>query len=60
MFFRSIYGSSRIKDKDFIAKHMRDEIMKVGPKYVLQIIIDIAVVCKVAGMIIGLKFPSIH
>jgi len=37
MFLRSIDGSSEIKDKDFIAKHMRDVIMEIGPKNVVQL-----------------------
>jgi len=34
--------------------------MKVGPDNVVQIITDNAVVCKVAGMLIELEFPSIY
>jgi len=60
MFLRSIDGSGEIKDKDFIAKHMRDVIIEVGPKNVVQIITDIAVVCKAACMLIEEKFPSIY
>jgi len=60
MFLRSIDGSGEIKDKDFIAKHMRDVIIEVGPKNVVQIITDIAVVCKAGGMLIEAKFPSIY
>ena len=37
LFFRSIDGSSEIKDKDFIAKHMRDVIMEIGKKNVVQL-----------------------
>jgi len=43
-----------IKDKDFIAKHMRDVIMEVGPKNVVQIISNNATICKAACMIIEL------
>jgi len=38
MFLKSINASDEIKDKDFIARHMRDVIMEVGPDNVVQII----------------------
>ena len=60
MFLKAIDGSGETKDKDFIAKHMRDVIMEVGPKNVVQIITDNAAVCKVAGMIIESEFSSIY
>ncbi|XP_068504437.1 uncharacterized protein [Phaseolus vulgaris] len=60
MFLKSVDGSGEIKDKDFIAKHIRDVIMEVGPKNVVQIITDNASVCKAAGMLIELEFPSIY
>ena len=40
MFLKSVDGSGEIKDKDFIAKHIIDVIMEVGPKNVVQIITD--------------------
>jgi len=60
MFLRSIDGSGEIKDNDFITKHMRDVIMEAGPKTVVQIITDNAAVCKAAGMLIEVEFPSIY
>ncbi|XP_068498232.1 uncharacterized protein [Phaseolus vulgaris] len=48
MFLKSVDGSGEIKDKEFIAKHMRDVIMEVGHNNVVQIITDNAVVCKAA------------
>jgi len=60
MFLKSINASDEIKDKDFIARHMRDVIMEVRPNNVVQIITDNAVVCKAAGMLIELEFPSIY
>jgi len=60
MFLKSVDGSGEIKDKEFIAKHMRDVIMEVGHNNVVQIITDNAVVCKAAGMLIGYEFPSIY
>jgi len=60
MFLKSINASDEINDKDFIARHMRDVIMEVGPNNVVQIITDNAAVCKFAGMLIELEFPSIY
>jgi len=60
MFLKSINAFDEIKDKDFIARHMRDVIMEVGPNNVVQIITDNAAVCKAAGMLIELEFPSIY
>nr|XP_007132377.1 hypothetical protein PHAVU_011G089700g [Phaseolus vulgaris]ESW04371.1 hypothetical protein PHAVU_011G089700g [Phaseolus vulgaris] len=60
MFLKSIDWSGEIKDKEFIAKHMRDVIMEVGHNNVVQIIIDNAVVCKAADMLIESEFSSIY
>jgi len=60
MFLKSIDASDEIKDKDFMARHMRDIIMEVEPNNVVQIITDNAIVCKVAGILIELEFPSIY
>jgi len=60
MFLKSIDGSGEIKDKEFIAKHMRDVIMEVGHNNVEQIITDNAIVCKAASMLIESEFPSIY
>jgi len=60
MFLKSINASDEIKDKDFIARHMRDVVMEVGPDNVVQIITDNATVCKATGMLIELEFPSIY
>jgi len=60
MFLKSIDASDEIKDKDFIARHMRDVIVEVGSNNVVQIITDNAIVCKAAGMLIELEFPSIY
>jgi len=60
MFLKSINASDEIKDKDFIARHMRDVVIEVGPDNVVQIITDNAAVCKAAGMLIELEFPSIY
>ncbi|KAL5153357.1 hypothetical protein HKD37_19G052923 [Glycine soja] len=60
MFLKAIDCSNEIKDKDFIAKHMREVIMEVGHSNVVQIVIDNATVCKAAGLIIEAEFPSIY
>nr|XP_007144620.1 hypothetical protein PHAVU_007G170700g [Phaseolus vulgaris]ESW16614.1 hypothetical protein PHAVU_007G170700g [Phaseolus vulgaris] len=60
VFLKSINRYGEIKDKDFIAKHIRDVIMEVGQNNVVQIITDNADVCKAAGMLIELEFPSIY
>jgi len=39
---------------------MKDEITEVGPNNGIQIITDNVVVCKAAGMLIELEFPSIY
>jgi len=59
-FLKSLDESGKIKDKDFITKHMRDAIMKVGLRNVVQIVTINAFVCKVAGMLIELEFLSIY
>jgi len=60
MFLKSINAFDDIKDKDFITRHMRDVVMEVGPDNVVQIITNNAAICKAAGMLIELEFPSIY
>ncbi|RZC25650.1 hypothetical protein D0Y65_004374 [Glycine soja] len=50
MFLKAIDCSNEIKDKDFIAKHMREVIMEVAHSNVVQIVTDNAAVCKAAGL----------
>ncbi|KAL5172115.1 hypothetical protein HKD37_16G044935 [Glycine soja] len=50
MFLKAIDCSNEIKDKDFIAKLMREVIMEVGHSNVVQIVTDNAAVCKAAGL----------
>lgn len=59
MFLKAVNCSGDIKDKDFIAQHMKDAIMKVGSSNVVQIVTD-AVLCKTIGMIIENEFPTIY
>ena len=60
IFLKAIDCSNEIKDNDFIAKHMKEVIMEVGPSNIVQIVTDNAVVCKAAGLIIEAQFPSIY
>ena len=60
MFLKWVNASGDLKDKDFMARHMRDAIVEVGSNNVVQIITDNATVCKAAGMLIELEFPSIY
>jgi len=59
MFLKAIDCSNEIKDKDFIAKHMREVIMEVGHSNIVQIVMDNAAVCKAVGLIIEAEF-SFH
>ncbi|KAG4990910.1 hypothetical protein JHK87_024367 [Glycine soja] len=52
--------SNEIKEKDSIAKHMREVIMEVGPSNIVQIVMDNATIFKAAGLIIKAQFPSIY
>jgi len=60
MFLRSIDASDEIKNKDFVARHMRDVIIEVRPNNMVQIITDNVVVCKAASNVIELEFRSIY
>ena len=60
IFLKAIDCSNEIKDKDFIAKLMREVIMEVGHSNVVQIVTDNAAVCKATGLIIEVEFPSIY
>jgi len=59
MFLKAIDCSNEIKDKNFIAKHMREVIMEVGHSNV-QIVTDNVAVCKATSLIIKAEFPSIY
>ncbi|CAL5395559.1 unnamed protein product [Camellia sinensis] len=47
------------KDKYFISNLMKEVIMEVGPKNVVQVITDNAANCKAAGHLIEAQFPHI-
>ncbi|KAH1232510.1 hypothetical protein GmHk_09G025143 [Glycine max] len=60
MFLKAIDCSNEIKEKDSIAKHMREVIMEVGPSNIVQIVMDNATIFKAAGLIIKAQFPSLY
>jgi len=60
MFLKAVNCFGDIKDKDFIAQHIKDSIMEVGSSNVVQIVTNNAVVCKAACMIIENEFPVIY
>jgi len=60
MFLKSIDNFYEIKDTNFNAKHLRNAIIQVVPKNMVQIITDNADVCEAAGMLLQLELPSIY
>ncbi|XLS80088.1 hypothetical protein HN51_064313 [Arachis hypogaea] len=59
MFLKAVDCSDEIKDKDYVAKQIRDVIREVGLSNVVQIMTDNAPVCKAAGLLIEAEFPSV-
>ncbi|XP_057758219.1 uncharacterized protein LOC130978140 [Arachis stenosperma] len=59
MFLKAVDCSEEIKDKDYVAKQIRDVIREVGLSNVVQIGTDNAPVCKAAGLLIEAKFSSV-
>ncbi|XP_016178428.1 uncharacterized protein LOC107620835 [Arachis ipaensis] len=59
MFLKAVDCSDEIKDKDYVAKQIRDVIREVGLSNVVQIVTDNAPVCKAAGLLIEAEFPSV-
>ncbi|XP_057723564.1 uncharacterized protein LOC130939478 [Arachis stenosperma] len=59
MFFKAVDYSDEIKDKDYVAKQIRDVIREVGLSNVVQIVTDNAPVCKAAGLLIEAEFSSV-
>ncbi|XP_058729605.1 uncharacterized protein LOC131601743 [Vicia villosa] len=60
MFLKAVNCFNEVKDREFIAKCIRDVIMEVGPSNVVQVVTNNAPVCKAAGLIIEAEFPSIY
>ncbi|KAL1352817.1 hypothetical protein AAHE18_06G195400 [Arachis hypogaea] len=59
MFLKAVDCSDEIKEKDYVAKQIRDVIREVGLSNVVQIVTDNAPVCKAAGLLIEAEFPSV-
>ncbi|GFS43676.1 hypothetical protein Acr_00g0086400 [Actinidia rufa] len=59
MFLKAVDCSGETKDKHFIASLMKVVVIEVGPKNVVQIIMDNAPNCKAAGQIIETQYPNI-
>ncbi|XLU21034.1 hypothetical protein S245_057100, partial [Arachis hypogaea] len=59
MFLKAVDCSDEIRDKDYVAKQIRDVIREVGLSNVVQIVTDNAPVCKAAGLLIEAEFPSV-
>lgn len=59
MFLKAVDCSGETKDKHFIASLMKEVVIEVGPKNVVQIITDNAPNCKAAGQIIETQYPNI-
>ncbi|XLS75709.1 hypothetical protein HN51_032574, partial [Arachis hypogaea] len=59
MFLKAVDCSDEIKDKDYVAKQIRDVIREVGLSNVVQIVTDNAPVCKAAGLLIEAEFPYV-
>ncbi|XP_057491417.1 uncharacterized protein LOC130777166 [Actinidia eriantha] len=59
MFLKAVDCSGETKDKHFIASLMKEVVIEVGPKNVVQIITDNAPNYKAAGKIIETQYPNI-
>ncbi|GFS32012.1 hypothetical protein Acr_00g0020400 [Actinidia rufa] len=59
MFLKAVDCSGETKDKHFIASLMKEVVIEVGPKNVVQIITDNAPNCKAAGQISETQYPNI-
>ncbi|XP_016199314.1 uncharacterized protein LOC107640291 [Arachis ipaensis] len=60
MFLKAVDCSDEIKDKDYVAKQIRDVIREVNLSNVVQIMTDNAPVCKAAGLLIEAEFSSVY
>ncbi|XLR38136.1 hypothetical protein S83_022796 [Arachis hypogaea] len=59
MFLKAVDCSDEIKDKDYVAKQIRDVIREVGLSNVVQIVTDNAPVCKATGLLIEAELLSV-
>lgn len=60
MFLKAVNCFNEVKDREFIAKRIREVIMEVGPSNIVQVVTDNAPACKATGLIIEAEFPSIY
>ncbi len=56
MFLKAVDTGGEIKDAAYITGQLIDCIREVGANSVIQVVIDSAVVCKVAGRLVEQKF----
>ncbi|XLU52303.1 hypothetical protein S245_046951, partial [Arachis hypogaea] len=56
---KNSWSGKGIKDKDYVAKQIRDVIREVGLSNVVQIVTNNAPVCKAASLLIEAEFPSV-
>ena len=59
MFLKALNFEGETKDNHFIADLLINTIQEIGPQKVVQVIIDNAAACKVAGHIMEVKFRHI-
>ena len=59
MFLKSIDTSGHVKTGEYIFKILKDAILEVGPSNVVQVCMDNAANCVVAGHMIEKEWPSI-
>ncbi|KAG5523737.1 hypothetical protein RHGRI_030653 [Rhododendron griersonianum] len=59
MFLRAVNCEGETKDKHFIASLMKEVVIEIGTKNVVQILTDNAPNCKAAGQIIETQYPYI-
>ena len=59
MFLKSIDTSGETKSGDFIFRHLKEVILEVGPKNVVQVCMDNASNCILAGEMVEREWPHI-
>ena len=59
MFLKAVDCEESLKDSQFIADILIEAIEMVGPKNVVQVITDNAMVCRAAGLIIEGKYQHV-
>ena len=59
MFLKAVDCSGKTKDKYLTSSSMKEVIIGVGPKNVVQVITDNAPNCKAVGQLIEAQYPHI-